>query len=86
MTRPANLPEKAAVEMWGGGVLVFDQFGRFRLHQRKPVTDTARQQRRLDNLVAKRIHDRDGGFGTTDGTPPDQRFALLHELRSEDSW
>ena len=72
--------------MWGGGVLVFDQFGRFRLHQRKPMLDVKRQQKRLDNLFARDIHDSRGGFGATDGTPPDERFALLHETRSEDSW
>jgi hypothetical protein len=84
--RPKAMPEGAKVEMWGGGVLVFDQFGRFRLHQRKPVLDAKRQQARLDDLVARDIHDTKGGFGTTDGTPPDERFALLHEMRSEDSW
>jgi hypothetical protein len=86
MTAPPGLAKDADVEMWGGGVLVFDQFGRFRLHQRKPVLDIERQQRRLDNLVERDIHDRNGGFGTTDGTPPDERFALLHEQVSEDSW
>ncbi len=86
MERPATMPPDAEVEMWGGGVLVFDQFGRFRLHQRKPVLDARRQQARLDDLVARDIHDARGGFGITDGTPPDQRFALLHESRSEDSW
>ncbi|HEY0167639.1 MAG TPA: hypothetical protein VGB75_11420 [Jatrophihabitans sp.] len=86
MHRPDGLPEDVKVEMWGGGVLVFDQFGRFRLQQRKPVLDTRRQQARLDNLVARAIHDSKGGYGTTDGTPPGERFALLHEMRSEDSW
>ena len=86
MHAPEGLDDDAEVEMWGGGVLVFDQFGRFRLHQRKPVLDVDRQQRRLDNLVERNIHDRDGGFGTTDGTPPDERFALLHAQVSEDSW
>jgi hypothetical protein len=86
MHRPNGVPEDVKVEMWGGGVLGFDQFGRFRLQQRKPVLDTKRQQARLDNLVAHAIGDADGGFGTTDGTPPDERFALLHEMRSEDSW
>lgn len=86
MVPPAGLREDADLEMWGGGVLVFDQFGRFRLHQRKPVLDIPRQQRRLDNLVERDIHDRNGGFGTTDGISPNERFALLHELVSEDSW
>jgi hypothetical protein len=80
------MPVDARVELWGGGVLVFDQFGRFRLHQRKPVLDVDRQQRRLDTLVAHGLHDSQGGYGTTDGVAPDQRFALLHRAESEDCW
>ena len=64
----------AEVELWGGGVLVFDQFGRFRLHQRKPILDVEPPERRLANLVARDIQDPNGGFGTTDGTPTDARF------------
>jgi hypothetical protein len=84
--RPDGMDENATVEMWGGGVLVFDQFGRFRLHQRKPVLDPKRQSARLKNLFERNLCDRDGGFGTTDGVNPDQRFAFLHSTRSEDSW
>ena len=37
LTRPDGMEADARVMLWGGGVLVFDQFGRFRLHQRKPI-------------------------------------------------
>ncbi|MGZ8804782.1 MAG: hypothetical protein ACXWZG_05730, partial [Microbacterium sp.] len=86
MTRPPGVDATDRVALWGGGVLVFDQFGRFRLHQRKPILDIARQQERLDNLAARRIKDSRGDFGSSDGVNPDQRFALLHERRSEESW
>ena len=48
-------------------MLVFDQFGRFRLHQRKPLLDVDRQNRRLAASLRPRINDRHGGFGTSDG-------------------
>jgi hypothetical protein len=86
MTRPAEMDEAARVELWGGGVLVFDQFGRFRLHQRKLVLDIDRQQRRLDDLFRRGLSDARGGFGTTDGVNADERFALLHSDDSEDCW
>jgi hypothetical protein len=86
MTKPAGMDPKARVELWGGGVLVFDQFGRFRLHQRKLVLDLDRQQRRLEDLFERDITDSKGGFGASDGVRPDERFALLHVDDDEDSW
>lgn len=84
--RPDGMDPKARVTLWGGGVLVFDQFGRFRLHQRKPILDADRQSRRLKNLFDRQIMDQRGGFGSSDGVNPDERFALLHPRRSADSW
>jgi hypothetical protein len=66
---PDGAPSDAAVELWGGGVLVFDQFGRFRLHQRQPLLDTRRQKRRLAHLFAA---------GAADPTRTAEPFALLH--------
>ena len=86
MKQPKGADPAAAVEMWGGGVLVFDQFGRFRLHQRKPLLDKVRQQARLDHLVRRDLHDADGGFGTNDGARASQRFALLHSSSEEATW
>jgi hypothetical protein len=86
MTKPEGMDAKARVELWGGGVLVFDQFGRFRLHQRKLILDVDRQQRRLNDLFDRDIKDSRGGFGASDGVRPDARFALLHPETSEDSW
>lgn len=86
MRKPAGMDPDANVEMWGGGVLVFDQFGRFRLHQSKPLLDIVRQQSRLDHLFARDLHDRKGGFGTSDGTRASQRFALLHSDSVEATW
>jgi len=57
---------------------VFDQFGRFRLHQRQPITDIERQTRLLQHLFDNGIYDRDGGYGTSDGSGHARRFSLLH--------
>lgn len=75
---PDGIPKDKPVELLGGGVLVFDQFGRFRLHQRKPILDVDRQNRRLEYLYAQGIRDRQGGLGTSDGQGDKRRFALLH--------
>ncbi len=86
MTAPEGVNGDEVVEMWGGGVLVFDQFGRFRLHQRKPILDIDRQNRRLAHLVARGLSDAVGGFGTTAGVRESERFAMLHNDSIEAGW
>jgi hypothetical protein len=78
ITAPDGMPPDDVVEMWGGGVLVFDQFGRFRLHQRQPILDVARQTCRLRYLFEHGIRGRDGSWGASDGAGDTRRFALLH--------
>lgn len=86
MTKPAGAAEGKTVELWGGGVLVFDQFGRFRLHQRKPLLDVDRQDRRNAHLAARGLTDRRGGLGTNDQVRESERFAMLHIDTDEDAW
>lgn len=83
---PEGMPPDAIVELLGGGVLVFDQFARFRLHQRKLLLDADRQTRRLRYLFEHGIRDADGAYGTSDGEGDTKRFALVHNDVSEDSW
>lgn len=73
---PAGTRNDEPVHLHGGGVLVFDQFGRFRLHQRQPLLDAARQ-----TSVLAHLHRHGSPAGTpalgvadTDG----HQFALLH--------
>jgi hypothetical protein len=80
---PAGMPADQEVELWGGGVLVFDQFGRFRLHQRQPILDVDRQTRRLQYLFDHGVRGRDGSFGASDGLGDKRRFALLHQEPDE---
>jgi hypothetical protein len=62
----------------GGGTLIFDEFGRLRYHQPKPLLDWDRQSRRLDYLVRHGLRDTRGAIGYSDGTPVGQRFAVMH--------
>ncbi len=78
MHTPAGMAPDTVVELWGGGVLVFDQFGRFRLHQRQPLLDLDRQNRRLQYLYDHGVRGADGSFGVSDGLGDLRRFAQLH--------
>jgi hypothetical protein len=80
ITAPEATSPDEQVELWGGGVLVFDQFGRFRLHQRQPLLDVRRQSDRLAYLARRGIQGVQGVLGATDGPGEAQRFAELHQV------
>lgn len=81
---PDGMRRDDVVELWGGGVLVFDQFGRFRLHQRQPILDVDRQTRRLQYLFDHDLRGRDGSWGASDGVGEKRRFALLHQAPEDE--
>ena len=74
ITVPAGMAADEPVELSGGGVLVFDQFGRFRLHQRQPLLDADRQSRRLAHLATRD----ERGSAAVWAVAGDQPFARLH--------
>lgn len=76
---PADLDPDTKLTLFGGGTLVFDQFGRAKYHIRKPLDDWRRQADRLAYLVRAGIVDTKGKFGSSTGAPLGQRFALLHD-------
>jgi hypothetical protein len=80
ITAPVGMAPDEQVELWGGGVLVFDQFGRYRLHQRQPLLDVQRQTDRLAYLATHGIQGMQGVLGATDGPGEVQRFARLHQV------
>lgn len=50
---PADLNPDRRVAIYGGGAIIFDQFGRPKFHQHKPLLDWERQTRRLAFLAEK---------------------------------
>jgi len=85
---PSGVEKDTAIELWGGGVLIFDQFGRAKLHQRKPLMDKERQSRRLAYLADHGLRDSEDRLGFSIATPRGQRFAALHvgNERAGEDW
>jgi hypothetical protein len=75
---PAGVGDDTRLELLGGGTVIFDEFGRLRYHQPKPLLDWNRQSRRLDYLVRAGLRDSRGGVGYSQGIPIGQRFAVMH--------
>jgi len=80
---PDGMPPEDEVELWGGGVLVFDQFGRFRLHQRQPLLDVDRQSERLAQLFRSGGRGPGGVWGAAGGEDDARRLSLLHPAADE---
>lgn len=85
---PAGLEADTQLQVWGGGVLVFDQFGRAKYHQTKRLDDWQRQARRLAHLVGHGLRDSRRRYGFTLSVPRGQRFAALHvaDQRAGEDW
>jgi hypothetical protein len=75
---PEGIPPDTPLQLWGGGVLVFDQFGRAKLHTVKRLDDWERQSRRLAYLWNHGLTDTKKRLGFTLSVPRGQRFAALH--------
>ena len=85
---PGGLAPSTPLQLWGGGAIVFDQFGRAKYHQAKPLDDWERQSRRLAHLVRAGLRDTRGRVGFSAGTPRGQRFAEFHvaHQRAGEAW
>jgi hypothetical protein len=84
---PAITPN-TPVQLFGGGTLIFDQFGRLKLHIHKRLDDWRRQQKRLDHLERTGRRDASARLGFSDGIARGQTFAELHrtEQSSGETW
>ena len=76
---PASIPADTQLKVWGGGTLIFDEFGGLKFHHVKPLWDWGRQQRRLEFLVRRGLWDTKKRLGFSLGVPLGQRFAQAHE-------
>jgi len=85
---PDDLDPATPVQLLGGGTLVFDQFGRLKLHIHKDLDDWRRQLRRLEYLHRTGRSDTRKRLGFSDGAARGQAFAELHntELSTGEAW
>jgi hypothetical protein len=72
---PPLVSEDTPLQVWGGGTLIFDQFGRLKFHQRKALDDWNRQAQRIGYLARNGLFDTRNRLGFGRGL----RFADLHE-------
>jgi len=70
---PAGMPEQTQVALYGGGTLVFDDYGQLKYHVRTRVLNSKRQENRLQYLWKT-------GFFESDA-PVTRSFAEMHRLR-----
>lgn len=84
----ALIEPDTAVQLFGGGTLVFDQFGRAKYHISKPLADWRRQLGRLDYLARIGAFDTRRRVGFSTGEAVGQRFAALHQptSRTGEDW
>lgn len=73
--RPPQMSTRERIRAYGGGVLVFDQYGQVKYHISHPLDDGARQYRRLEYLMSSGLLAPQRGLRN--------RFAGLHRARAE---
>ncbi len=81
MEKPEGMPDDTQVRLNGGGVLIFDDFGRLKYHIHNRIDDPERQNKRLAYLWKHGIRDKSKRYGFSDGSPEGQRFARMHMRR-----
>lgn len=88
MSLPDGITANTPLQIFGGGTMVFDQFGRAKLHIHKPLDDWARQLRRLDYLHHAGLYDKSHRLGFSYGEARGQTFAELHNTdpRTGEAW
>lgn len=72
--RPAGMSSKEAITAYGGGTIVFDQFGRIKYHIEHRLDDAARQSARLEYLW------KNGQLGAA--ADKRNQFAHIHSSRA----
>jgi len=69
---PEDMPRDLEVTLYGGGALIFNEYGRLKFHVRNRVNDEERQTQRLKYLWE---------FGFLKSGPAAFRFSSLHRQR-----
>lgn len=81
MTKPPKMPDATKVRLFGGGVMLFDEFGNLKYHIRSRIDNAARQNARLEYLWKNELKSRDGSYGVSDGSSKGMRLAMMHNRR-----
>lgn len=71
--KPLTMPDSQAVTLYGGGALIFDDYGRLKYHVRNSLLNTVRQTARLKHLWSS------GYFDPSYST--ERRFDRMHRAR-----
>ncbi len=69
---PKGMPERQSITLYGGGALIFNEFGALKYHVRNRVLGASRQNKRLRYLW-------ESGYFQAEAS--DQRFADMHRRR-----
>jgi hypothetical protein len=79
---PDRISSDTDLRMYGGGAIIFDQFGRPKFHQHKHLLDWERQSRRLEYLADRP----DTSSSTRLGAPPSSSVEPLAAIHRADSF
>jgi hypothetical protein len=73
IAKPEHMPDDQMVTLFGGGVLIFDEYGRVKYHIKQSIKNAARQERFLNHLWST------GAY--TEKTQANKGFAAIHRAR-----
>jgi hypothetical protein len=80
ISTPEGMRDDLTVSLYGGGTLIFDEFGRVKFHIRNRIMNPKRQTRRLKHLWK---YDDTSAFERPrrEVASPDRRFEEMHQMR-----
>jgi hypothetical protein len=83
---PAFLDEEDVIPVYGGGTLIFDEYGRLKFYIHNSLDNVKRQKPRLDHLFASGVLPERGGQGSGNSalspqSPGSRDFSIIHRLR-----
>jgi hypothetical protein len=78
---PDDLPDDAPVTLYGGGTLLFDEFGQLKYEVHKSIDNETRQAEKIAHWWTSGTYGARGKMGVPLSSSPTDQFALWHRLR-----